>query len=212
MGYLHWKPAPRLWERQDSHVERPMQTAARSPADSQPQLPCNGSEPSRAFRLPASKLLQIMPTGADVSYPLPQMQIQEQTKCWGGLLSVLQLHTAYRDLNSPTRNRTHAPCSWKHELHQGIPQSCGCLSHECWHICCAASIQKYFLTLYLKNVRLPEWLSGKESVCQCRRHRFDPWIENGSSLQYSCLENPMDRRAWWATVDGVAKSWTWLSV
>ena len=30
---------------------------------------------------------------------------------------------------------------------------------------------------------------------------------NGNSLQYSCLENPMDRGAWWATVHGVAKSW-----
>ena len=29
-----------------------------------------------------------------------------------------------------------------------------------------------------------------------------------SILQYSCLENPMDRGAWWATVHGVAKSWT----
>ena len=29
---------------------------------------------------------------------------------------------------------------------------------------------------------------------------------NGNPLQYSCLENPMDRRAWWATVRGVAKS------
>ena len=28
---------------------------------------------------------------------------------------------------------------------------------------------------------------------------------NGSSLQYSCLENPMDRGAWWATVCGVAR-------
>ena len=28
----------------------------------------------------------------------------------------------------------------------------------------------------------------------------------GNSLQYSCLENPMDRRAWWATVHGVAES------
>ena len=27
-------------------------------------------------------------------------------------------------------------------------------------------------------------------------------------LQYSCLENPMDRGAWWATVHGIAKSWT----
>ena len=30
---------------------------------------------------------------------------------------------------------------------------------------------------------------------------------NGSPLQYSCLENPMDRGAWWAIVHGVAKGW-----
>ena len=34
---------------------------------------------------------------------------------------------------------------------------------------------------------------------------------NGTPLQYSCLENPMDGGAWWATVHGVAKSWTRLS-
>ena len=34
---------------------------------------------------------------------------------------------------------------------------------------------------------------------------------NGSPLQYSCLENPMNGGAWWATVHGVAKSWTRLS-
>ena len=33
---------------------------------------------------------------------------------------------------------------------------------------------------------------------------------NGNSLQYSCLGNPRDRRAWWATVHGVTKSRTWL--
>ena len=37
-----------------------------------------------------------------------------------------------------------------------------------------------------------------------------PGEGNGSPLQYSCLENPMDRGAWWATVHGVAKSWTQL--
>ena len=36
----------------------------------------------------------------------------------------------------------------------------------------------------------------------CRRH--------GHPLQCSCLENPMDRGAWWATVHRVAKNWTWL--
>ena len=34
---------------------------------------------------------------------------------------------------------------------------------------------------------------------------------NGTPLQYSCLENPMDRGAWWAAVHGVVKSWTRLS-
>ena len=33
---------------------------------------------------------------------------------------------------------------------------------------------------------------------------------HGSPLWYSCLENPMDRRAWWASVCVVAKSRTWL--
>ena len=35
-----------------------------------------------------------------------------------------------------------------------------------------------------------------------------PGEGNGSPLQYSYLENPMDRRAWWTTVREVAKSWT----
>ena len=35
--------------------------------------------------------------------------------------------------------------------------------------------------------------------------------EMATLLQYSCLENPMDGGAWWATVHGVAKSWTRLS-
>ena len=38
-----------------------------------------------------------------------------------------------------------------------------------------------------------------------------PGERNGTPLQYSCLENPMDGRAWWAAVHGVAKSWTRLS-
>ena len=40
---------------------------------------------------------------------------------------------------------------------------------------------------------------------------FNPWVRkipgkgNGNPLQYSCLENPMGRGAWWAIVHGVAK-------
>ena len=61
---------------------------------------------------------------------------------------------------------------------------------------------------------LPTWLSGKELACQCRRHwrvRFDPWVGKipwrraWHPRQYSRLENPMDRGAWWTTVHGVTK-------
>ena len=38
-----------------------------------------------------------------------------------------------------------------------------------------------------------------------------PGEGNGNPLQYSCLENSMDGGTWWATVHGVAKSWTRLS-
>ena len=38
-----------------------------------------------------------------------------------------------------------------------------------------------------------------------------PGEGNGNPLQYSCLGNPMDRRAWWATVHGISKSQTELS-
>ena len=39
----------------------------------------------------------------------------------------------------------------------------------------------------------------------------DPLEKQTATLQYSCLENPMDRGAWWATVHEVAKSRTRLS-
>ena len=38
-----------------------------------------------------------------------------------------------------------------------------------------------------------------------------PGVGNGNLLQYSCLENSVDRRAWWATVQGMSKSQTQLS-
>ena len=40
---------------------------------------------------------------------------------------------------------------------------------------------------------------------------ISPGEGNGNPLQYSCLKNPMDRGAWWATVHGVTKSRTRLS-
>ena len=87
---------------------------------------------------------------------------------------------------------------------------------------CSISVPvKPQICLKLANIiRLPRWHSGKESGCQCRRHkrrRFHPcvakipWRKNGNPFQFSCLENPMDRGSWWATVHGVARSQTRLS-
>ena len=42
-------------------------------------------------------------------------------------------------------------------------------------------------------------------------HKDPPWRRNGNPLQSSCLGNPTDRGAWWATVHGVTKSQTRLS-
>ena len=63
----------------------------------------------------------------------------------------------------------------------------------------------------------PSDSDGKESACNARDTGLIPgWGRspeegNGCPLQYSCLENSMDRGAWWATARGVAKSQIGLS-
>ena len=58
---------------------------------------------------------------------------------------------------------------------------------------------------------------GKEYTCNAGDLGLIPELErspgegNGNPLQYSCLENPMDRGAWQATVHGITKSQTGLS-
>ena len=64
-------------------------------------------------------------------------------------------------------------------------------------------------------IGLPWWHNSKNSACRGDTGsipgsgRF-PGEGNGNPLQYSCLENPIDRWAWRATVHGVAKSQTWF--
>ena len=59
-------------------------------------------------------------------------------------------------------------------------------------------------------MRLPWWLSNKESA-QCSGCGLvlgwgrSPGEGNSDLLQCSCLGNPLNREAWWATVDGVAE-------
>ena len=77
---------------------------------------------------------------------------------------------------------------------------------------------RYILTTERYSALKKGFPGGSDDrVClQWGRHEFDPWVgkiswkRNGNPLQYSCLENPMDRRAWQATVHRVTKSWMWL--
>ena len=60
----------------------------------------------------------------------------------------------------------------------------------------------------------PSGSDSKESACNAGDRGSIPGSGrslgegNGYPLQYFCLENPMDRGIWWATVHGIAKSWT----
>ena len=64
---------------------------------------------------------------------------------------------------------------------------------------------------------LPGWVSSEESTCEAGdldsipEERRDPGGGHGNPLRDSCLENPMDRGAWWATVRRVTKSQTRLT-
>ena len=66
----------------------------------------------------------------------------------------------------------------------------------------------------LPDPGLPRWCSITEFACQCKRHKRhslipglgrSPGVGNGNPLQYSCLENSMDRGAWQATILGVTQ-------
>ena len=73
------------------------------------------------------------------------------------------------------------------------------------------------LNLFYVVSGLPGGSDSKESACSAgdltslSGSGTSPGEGNGYLLQYSYLENSMDREAWWATVQGVAKSQTQLS-
>ena len=79
------------------------------------------------------------------------------------------------------------------------------------------TIFSFYLCILPLHGGFPCGSIGEESACHAgdpvsipESGRF-PGEGHGNPLQYSCLENPMDRGAWQATVHGVAKSWTRLS-
>ena len=82
--------------------------------------------------------------------------------------------------------------------------------HAVWFLVTQEMLSAYYIVIMIIDMN-SWWLSGKESSCQYRRCRFDPWIRrspgegNGNPLQHSCLENPMDRGVWRAAVHGITK-------
>ena len=74
-----------------------------------------------------------------------------------------------------------------------------------------------FLFNFLFYISFPAGSASKESACNAGDLGLIPGLGrspgegNGNPLQYSCLENSLDRGAWWATVYGVAKSQRRLS-
>ena len=82
---------------------------------------------------------------------------------------------------------------------------------EAWHA------RVHIVTKSWTWLSFPGSSDGKEAACKAgdwgsiSGWRRLPGERNGNPLQYSCLENFMDRGAWWAIVHGVSKSWTWLS-
>ena len=85
------------------------------------------------------------------------------------------------------------------------------------------SFKVCFLTIFFQSLKriskgctsgFPGCLDGKESACNAGAPGSipgsgrSPGEGNGNPLQYSCLGNPMDQGAWWATVHAVTKSQT----
>ena len=121
-------------------------------------------------------------------------------------------------------------CSWLHvfPLHQNhvytdlLTCHFGAVSKSyLW--CCLPGCSPHFapdetwLATLKINLYIPGGSEVKASACNVGdvglipgSGRF-PGEGNGNPLQYSCLENPMDGGAWWATVHGIPKSWTQLS-
>ena len=77
--------------------------------------------------------------------------------------------------------------------------------------------QCFIYTYVYTYTHFPGGSAGKESACSAGDLGLisalgrSPGERNGNRVQYSCLENSMDRGAWRLSVQGVAKSWTGLS-
>ena len=70
---------------------------------------------------------------------------------------------------------------------------------------------KVTFSFVVNNYLVEKYFETTQIFCILHAYVLSPGEDNGTPLQYSGLENPMDRGAWWAAVHGVANSRTWLS-
>ena len=108
----------------------------------------------------------------------------------------------------------HSQLSWERIRLEGERQWKGC--YFCSGVFIYSSVK--FLAYITESYHLgfPGGSEVKASACNVGDLGLTPGLGrspeegNGNPPQYSCLENPMDGGAWWATVHGVTKRWTWL--
>ena len=126
------------------------------------------------------------------------------------LLSLINLHPnqlhLFNQVSRFTRNIFNSMAN------MGLSFRCRRLGFSPFLICVCYH-DNFLNSLCLGFLGFPGGASGKEPTCQCRRHKRpgsgrSPGEENGNSLQYSCLKNPMDRGIWQAIVHSITKSQT----
>ena len=124
--------------------------------------------------------------------------------------------SALRQLSSLTRDQNRIPYIRRWSLNHWTTGEA-----PCFLILKLTFSLRSFLGLFevpsLPPLGLPRWLRGKESTYDAGDTGSifgsgrSPGGGHGNSPQYSCLENPMDRVAWWATVHEVAEIQTRLT-
>ena len=111
---------------------------------------------------------------------------------------------------------------WSRGHGSGYPQSSNAPAGWCFSVSVSAMfapahVHKQLSIKITQTRGLPTWLSGKESPASTGDTKDMGSIPgsgssteegNGNPLQYSCLENPIDRGAWQAAVHGITKRWT----
>ena len=130
----------------------------------------------------------------DIINPLPQLH---------NILKFLLLQRSHLPFSFASKSQT--PRQWNHLILTEallVPSSSYSQTYK----------NIFHLIPYIRNVGLTWWFSSKESTFQCRRCGFNPWVgkipckRKWQPTQYSCLGNPINRGAWWATVHRVTES------